>query len=87
MSINENFVKINENKVVCMWKFKKKWVKWFPAKKLKKKKNEKKRKKKGGKNFSKKNFQKFIFSSTIYDEDTQHFWTLLIFRRVKGQKT
>ena len=38
MSINENFVKINENKVVCMWKFKKKWVKWFPAKKLKKKK-------------------------------------------------
>ena len=27
MSFNENFVKINENKVVCIWKFKKKWEK------------------------------------------------------------
>ena len=65
----------------------KKVGKMVSRQKTKKKKNEKKRKKKGGKNFSKKNFQKFIFSSTIYDEDTQHFWTLLIFRRVKGQKT
>ena len=59
MYFNKNFVKINENKVVCMWKFKKKWVKWFPAKKLKKKKKgKKKKKKKGGKIFQKKNLKK-----------------------------
>ena len=65
----------------------KKVGKMVSRQKTKKKKKMKKKEKKGGKNFSKKNFQKFIFSSTIYDKDTQHFWTLLIFRRVKGQKT
>ena len=43
---SKKFVNINENKVVCIWKFKKKGVKWFPAKKLKKKKKWKKKKKK-----------------------------------------
>ena len=61
MYFNKNFVKINENKVVCMWKFKKKWVKWFPAKKLKKKKNEKNEKKKAGKIFRKKIFKNLFF--------------------------
>ena len=27
MYFNENFAKINENKVVCTWKFEKKWLK------------------------------------------------------------
>ena len=61
MYFNKNFVKINENKVVCIWKFKKKWVKWFPAKKLKKKKNEKKRKKKRREKIFEKKFSKIYF--------------------------
>ena len=61
MYFNKNFIKINENKVVCMWKFKKKWVKWFPAKKLKKKKMKKKEKKKAGKIFRKKIFKNLFF--------------------------
>ena len=62
MYFNKNFVKINENKVVCMWKFKKKVGKMVSRQKTKKKKKmKKKEKKKAGKIFRKKIFKNLFF--------------------------
>ena len=74
MSFSKNFVKINENKVVCIWKFKKKWAKLKKNKEKiqisvgkaeKQGKIAKNGKKAGKKNFKKKrkNLEKVLYSS------------------------